>query len=63
MYLCLSFCILKVIFFFSIDCLYSPSKLYCYIDFLVKYWDKLIFLQMSASDLSQASFQLTANEF
>ena len=38
-------------FFFSIDCLDSPSKLYCYTDFLDKYWDKLIFLQMTASDL------------
>ena len=45
--------------FFLIDWLDSPSKLYCYIytNFLVKYWDKLIFLQMSAGDLFEASLQ------
>ena len=43
--------------FFLIDCLDSPAKLSCYTDFLVKYREKLIFLQMSVSDLLQASFQ------
>ena len=56
MYLCLLLYSLKVFFFFLIDCLDSPSKLYCYADLLVKYRDKLIFLQMSASNLFQASF-------
>ena len=50
-------------FFFLIDCLDCPSKLYCYTDFLVKYWDKLIFLQMSAGDLMEASFQWTEFQF
>ena len=43
--------------FFLIDCLDSPAKLSCYTDILVKYREKLIFLQMSVSDLLQASFQ------
>ena len=43
--------------FFLIDCLDSPAKLSCYTDFLVKYREKLIFLQISVSDLLQASFQ------
>ena len=63
MCLCLLLYSLKVFFFFLIDCLDSPSKLYCYADFLVKYRDKLIFLQMSASDLFEAPFQLTAFDF
>ena len=50
-------------FFFLIDCLDCPSKLYCYTDFLVKYWDRLIFLQTSAGDLMEASFQLTEFQF
>ena len=50
-------------FFFLIDCLDSPSKLFCYSDFLVEYRDKLIFVQMSASDEFQAPFQLTAFDF
>ena len=45
------------------DWLDSPSKQYFYTDFLVQYWDKLIFLQMSASDLFQASFQSTASDW
>ena len=43
--------------FFLIDFLDSPAKLSCYTDFLVKYRERLIFLQMSVSDLLQASFQ------
>ena len=50
-------------FFFLIDCLDCPSKLYCCTDFLVKYWDKLIFLQMLAGDLMEASFQWTEFQF
>ena len=53
---------LKEIFFFLIGNLNCP-KLCCYTGFLVKYLDSIIFLQMSASDLLQASFQLTVSDF
>ena len=42
---------------------FSFQTQYCYTDFLVKYWDKLIFHQISAGDLFEASFQLTAFDF
>ena len=53
---------LLIILLLVIDCLDSPAKLYCSTDFL-KYWDKLIYHQISVSDLLHASFQLTAFDF
>ena len=42
---------------------FSFQTQYCFTDFRVKYWDKLIFHQISAGDLFEASFQLTAFDF